>query len=220
MRYSLRLGIGALAVCLLCTTASALTVPVKMEVIPPSTTFEVGDTVDLLVTVDTTDVPAGLDTAGLRLMGADPAFKVIDIVPGLDFPFSVVEIDPPYSGFSYPGAMLAVDLLALTGAMGTDLELATFSLEAIAPGVADLTLDFWAEPSPPAGSGTFDSFVAFWDGLNGLPEPSVLDPYVVFSREPLTLEVKAPFIIPEPCSMGILLLGGVVVGLTKRRRSC
>ena len=222
MRQAIRLGLAALLVCALCGTASALTVPVYMEVNLPGPVVVPGTVFDVVVRADTTQLqtmsglPAGLETAGVRLKGTGSVFNVVDIVPGIDFTENVVEITPPYSGFSYPGVLLGLDLLALSGAMGPGVELATFTLEAAVPGITSLELVFWDEPNPPAGNGTFDNFVAWEDFFAVPPDPPefiFLDEYVEFGQGQ-----ELVVYIPEPCSMGTMLLGGAVFGIVRRRK--
>jgi len=190
-------------------------VPVTMEVQLVEPMVDVGTQFDVVVTVDTSDLAFGLDTAGIRLKGVAPIFDVVDIQPGPDFSsLSTVELGPPYMGYSYPGVLLFVDPFAITGAAGTDLELATFTLETIALGTTTLELEFWdAPPLVPEDPTTgFVNFLAWEDPLGPPVEHLYLDSFVVF-RGATTLTS-----VPEPCSLVIVALGGIVAAVRRRRR--
>jgi len=211
------LGALLLALSLAAAAASPIdpTIPVTMHVLLPDPTVYVGTQFDVVVTADTTDLLDGLEAAGIRLKGTDPLFEVVDIQPGPGFsPLSAVELAPPYLGYPYPGTLLFVDPFAPTGAAGTDLELATFTLEAIGLGTTTLDLEFWdAPPSVPEDPGTgFVNFLA-WEEILGPPVPHLyLDSFVVFGGSTTISSV------PEPCSLLILALGGATLAALERRR--
>lgn len=184
-------------ICLLCVpSAWAFEIPVTIDA---PTTVSVGESFDLLIKGDLSDLPVGLYSAGFRLYGANPCFKVLSIELGAEFLNGVSAAQTNAPG---PGIIETISP-GDPGVFGPTL--ATFKMKAISGGPADLTLDFWGSPQFQGGS--FDNFLDY----NGV----VVDDLIAFGRASVEVTGKA---VPEPCTLVTLLLGGIAWRFGRRKQ--